>query len=304
VDLNLLPVLDALLQESSVTRAAERLGSSPAAVSRTLARLRRLCGDPLLVRAGQRLVPTPRALELREEVRALVEHTDRLFRPAEAFDPGTLRRRFTVQAADGVLTALAGPLLHAVGTEAPDVEVVFLPEALEGGPGLRDGTVDVELGVLDHLDPEVLGRPVSRLPPLIGVARTGHPLFDGPIDARRYAAAEHIGVSRQGRRHGPVDDALAGLGLSRTVRVVLPSHTSALLLARASDLLAITFSAGPPGELAALGLRGFDIPLRLPALEIGIAWHPRNTADPGHAWFREHLALAVRELSAMPSGCP
>ncbi|MGW5532129.1 LysR family transcriptional regulator, partial [Streptomyces xanthochromogenes] len=114
MDLNLLRVLDALLRENSVTRAAERLGTSPAAVSRTLARLRRTVGDPLLVRAGQRMVPTPRALELREEVRELLQACDNVLRPGAGFDAVHLRRSFTVQAADLLLAGLAGPLTDRV----------------------------------------------------------------------------------------------------------------------------------------------------------------------------------------------
>lgn len=178
VDLNLLRALDALLQENSVTRAAERLGTSPAATSRTLARLRRAVGDPLLVRAGQQMVPTPRALELREEVAVLLRGCDSVLRPGAGFAAVHLQRTFTVQAADLLLAGLAGTLSERLHAEAPDVDVVFLPEALEGGPALRQGEVDVELGVLGHLDPEIQARPLTRTP-LVGIARSGHPSSTG-----------------------------------------------------------------------------------------------------------------------------
>ncbi|MFJ9454545.1 LysR family transcriptional regulator [Kitasatospora sp. NPDC101447] len=294
MDLNLLRALDALLQENSVTKAAERLGTSPAAVSRTLARLRRAVGDPLLVRAGQGMVPTPRALELREEVGALLRDCDNVLRPGAGFEPVHLERTFTVQTSDVVLVRVAGSLTERIRAEAPKVDTVFLPEALEGGPALRQGLVDVEVGVLGHLDPEIRSRPLVRAP-LVGVARGGHPLFDGRITARRFAAADHIGVSRRGRRLGPIDAALAERGLRRRVAVVVPSHTSAMLLARDSDLVALGVADWLPETVAALGLRTFPIPLELDPLELGMAWHPRNSADPGHRWFREHLAAAVRQ---------
>ncbi|MFC9927815.1 LysR family transcriptional regulator [Streptomyces sp. NPDC127190] len=300
MDLNLLRVLDALLQENSVTRAAERLGTSPAAVSRTLARLRRAVGDPLLVRAGQRLVPTPRAAELREEVSALLRGCDNVLRPGAGFDAAHLQRTFTVQASELLLVGLAATLTERIQTEAPQVDVVFLPEAVEGGPALRQGLVDVELGVLDHLDPEIRTRQLIRAP-LVGVARVGHPLFTGRIDARRFAAADHIGISRLGKRLGPIDSALANLGLRRRTAVVVPSHTSAMLLARDTDLVALTLADWLPGTLTALGLRTFPIPLDLAPLDLGMAWHPRNAADPGHRWFRAHLAAAVLELSETPT---
>ncbi|MFB7055715.1 LysR family transcriptional regulator [Streptomyces vinaceus] len=293
MDLNLLRALDALLQENSVTRAAERLGTSPAATSRTLARLRRAVGDPLLVRAGQQLVPTPRALELREEVSALLRGCDDVLRPGAGFDPVHLRRTFTVQTTDLLLAGLAGPLTERIHAEAPHVDVVFLPEAMEGGPALRQGAIDVELGVLGQLDPEIRTRPLTRVR-LVGVARAGHPLFKGRIDARRFAAADHIGISRTGKRQGPIDAALAELGLRRRTAVVVPSHTSAMILARESDLVALTLADWLPDTTAALGLRTFPVPLELAPLDLGMAWHPRNSADPGHRWFRDHLAAAVQ----------
>ncbi|MCQ4041426.1 LysR family transcriptional regulator [Streptantibioticus rubrisoli] len=292
MDLNLLRALDALLQENSVTRAAERLGTSPAAASRTLARLRRAVGDPLLVRAGQTMVPTPRALELRDEVSALLRGCDQLFRPAAEFDPVDLHRTFTVQATELLLAGITGPLIDRVRAQAPHVDIVFLPEAVEGSPALRQGWVDVELGVLDHLDPETRTEPLVQVS-LLGVARRDHPLFDGPIDARRFAAADHIGISRRGKRHGPIDRALAQLGLRRRVAVVVPSHTSAMILARNTDLIALTLPGWLPDTTAALGLRTFPIPLDLPPLDLGMAWHPRNSADPAHRWFRGHIRSAV-----------
>lgn len=292
MDLNLLRVLDALLQENSVTRAAERLGTSPAAVSRTLARLRRAVGDPLLVRAGQGMVPTPRALELREEVAALLRGCENVLRPGAGFDAAHLQRTFTVQATELLLVGLAGSLTERIHAEAPNVDVVFLPEAVEGGPALRQGLVDVELGVLGHLDPEIRTRHLTRMRP-VGVAREGHPLFGRRIDARRFAEADHIGISRLGKRLGPIDGALADLGLRRRIAVVVPSHTSAMLLARDTDLVALTLADWLPGTVSALGLRTFPIPLDLAPLDIGMAWHPRNAADPGHRWLRELLAAAL-----------
>ncbi len=175
--------------------------------------------------------------------------------------------------------------------------MVFVPEAMEGGPALRQGWVDVELGVLGALDPEIRTRRLRQLT-LVGVARGDHPLFSGRIDARRFAAVDHIGISRLGKRLGPVDSALADRGLRRRTPVVVPSHTSAMILARNSDLVALTVADWLPDTVAAMGLRTFPIPLGLAPLDLGMAWHPRNSADPAHRWFRDHLAAAV----APPTG--
>ncbi|MDT7624817.1 MAG: hypothetical protein QOF99_5718 [Pseudonocardiales bacterium] len=299
VDLNLLAVLDALLQECSVTKAADRLGSSPAAVSRKLATLRRKVGDPLLVRAGQEMIPTPRALELQGTVRALIEDSEAVFAPSLGLDIATLQRTFTVQASELLQAGMAASLISRVRSVAPGVGVVFLNESVEDTSALRDGLVDVELGVLGHLDPETRTQQLTTLP-LLGAARNDHPLFDGPIDARRFAEADHIGVSRKGKRHGPIDKALAEQGLRRTVAVVVPSHTVGMMLARASDLVCLTFAGDLTDPVAALGLRTFPLPVEVPLVEIGMAWHPKHDADHAHRWFREQIRATVARHS--PNG--
>jgi DNA-binding transcriptional LysR family regulator len=298
--LNLLAALDALLQETSVTKAADRLGTSPAAMSRKLASLRRIVADPLLVRSGQEMTPTPRALELRPEVRALIERSEAVLAPSGGIDVAALNRTFTVQASALLIAGLAAPLIGRLRAEAPGVGVVFLSESIEDSAALRQGVVDVELGVLDHLDPETCTEHLATVS-MLGVARKDHPLFDGPVDARRFAAADHVGISRTGKRHGPIDTALAKQGLRRSVAVAVPSHTSAMMVVRTTDLVGLTTDGGLTEAIAALGLRTFPIPLDLPLIELGMAWHPRQDADQAHRWFRDHLRAI---LAAGPSGPP
>jgi DNA-binding transcriptional LysR family regulator len=289
--MNLLVALDALLAEGGVTRAAERLGTSPAAMSRTLGRLRRVLGDPVLVRAGQSMVPTPRALAMRAEVGSVVQECRRLLVAGEAVDPGTLNRAFTVQTSDLLLAELAAALLASTAAHAPGVTLRFRPESLEAVPALREGLVDLEIGVLDHVDPE------TRTEALVttrmrAAVRADHPLTSAPLDPAGFAAAEHISVSRRGRQRGPVDDRLAELGLHRRVPVVLPSHAAALALAARTDLVCLCIGDPPPE----LGLRAMEVPLELPPLVIGLAWHPRHDADQGHRWLREQVRVAVPSL--------
>lgn len=300
MDLNLLRVLDALLQESSVTAAAQRLGTSPPSVSRSLSRLRRLSGDPLLVRAGQGLVLTGRAAEIRDPLHTLLGQADQILRPGMEFDPSGIERTFTVQVSELFLTSVAVPLLDTLQREAPGINVIFLPEALEGSQALRAGDIDVELGVLSHLDPETRRRSLIATS-MLGVARDTNPLFDAPIDAERFACAAHIGISRLAKIRGPIDDALAELGLRRRVAVVVPSHTSAMLLARSTDLVALTAPVWVASITPNFGLKTFPIPLELPTVELGLAWHPRNHADPAHRWFRQRLSETFIESQPTPA---
>jgi hypothetical protein len=150
VDLNLLPALDALLAESSVAGAAQRLGPSASAMSRTLARLRAATGDPLLVRAGRRLVPTPHAASLREGVRNLTLESRAVLRPAvKALDFASLERTFTIRANDGFVEVFAAHLIAAVTSPAPRVRLHFAPKPNKDVGPLRDGVVDLEVGVAD-----------------------------------------------------------------------------------------------------------------------------------------------------------
>lgn len=300
LDANLAIALNALLAENSVTRAAARLHTSPAAMSRTLGRLRRLLQDPLLVRAGQTMVPTPRAQALREEAAAVVRSLGALLSPGASVDPATLRSTFTLQAADLVGSALAPGLLRLAEREAPGVSFRIRAEELEGGPALRDGRIDLEVGSIDHVDPETQVEELVTLR-MMAAVRPGHPLAEGPLTPARLAAAQHVAVSRRGRFTGPLDTALAEHDLLRRVSVVLPSHLAAMALAARSDVVCLVPAALPgavPTPLTddadALGLRLLDVPVPLPPLIIGIAWHPRHTADGAHYWLRS----AVRRVLA------
>ncbi|WP_370373472.1 LysR family transcriptional regulator [Catenulispora sp. GP43] len=292
IDANLAIALDALLAENSVTRAAARLHTSPAAMSRTLARLRRVLRDPLLVRAGQTMVPTPRAQALREEAAAVVRSLGTLLSPGASVDLASLRSTFTLQAADLIGAALAPGLLGLAQREAPGVSFRIRAEDLEAGPALRDGRIDLEVGAIDHVDPETQVEELVWLR-MVPAVRPGHPLTEGAMTPARLAAAEHVVVSRRGRFTGPLDAALAEWGLQRRVGVVLPSHLAAMALAAHSDVVCLVPAALPgaaPSPLSRqavmLGLRPLEVPLELPPLAIGMAWHPRNTADGAHRWLR------------------
>ncbi|MEU5263084.1 LysR substrate-binding domain-containing protein [Amycolatopsis sp. NPDC021455] len=300
LDANLAVALDALLTEQSVTRAAARLHTSPAAMSRTLARLRRVLHDPLLVRAGQAMVPTPRAEALRDEAAAVVRRLAALLTPGGGIDPATLRRTFTVQASDLVGAALAPGLLELARREAPGVSLRVSAEEWEAGPALREGRIDLEIGAIDHVDPETRVEDLVTLRMTAGV-RAGHPLAEGDLTPAGLAAAEHVAASRRGRFTGPLDAALAEHGLSRRVGTVVPGHLAAMALAAAGDVVCLVPAAlpgEPPTPLTdaahALGLRLLDIPLALPPVKIGMAWHPRHTADGAHQWLRGAVRRVLR----------
>ncbi|WP_024804302.1 LysR substrate-binding domain-containing protein [Nocardia sp. BMG51109] len=292
LDLNLLLALDALLDERSVGGAALRLHTSPPAMSRTLARLRRLLDDPILVRAGRTMVPTPRALTMQSQVHDLVEQARRLFTPPEQPDPATLRRTFSVQIGDLMFGGVGHRLLHRVHAEAPAVTLHFAAESHEDTHSLRDGGVDLELGSIRRAEPETHIEPLLR-ERMVGVARAGHPLLSAPVTPARYAATEHVVFSRRGLLTGPIDNLLAEHGLTRRVVSCAPSPASALFLLRDSDLVGTIAGRFGRGTIESLGLRAFEIPLPLPTVDLSMAWHPRHDADGAHRWLRQHVRAAV-----------
>lgn len=283
-DLNLLITLDVLLREGSVARAARRLGLSPSAMSRALARLRQATGDPLLVRAGRGLVATPRALELRERVGGLVEEAQAVLRPARALELTTLDRVFTLRCRDGFAENFAPPLLARIAAEAPGVRLCFQIKADKDSTPLRDGAVDLETGVVGRDSAPELRTQLLFRDRLVAAVRSGHPLCTAPISAERYARAGHVAVSRRGEERGPIDEALGRQGLERRVAVIVGSFTAALAIARDSDLVA-TVPERHAGVLAA-GLHLSALPFPLPDLAISLMWHPRLDADPAHRWLR------------------
>lgn len=290
LDLNLLIPLDILLTEGSVAGAARRLQLSPSAMSRTLARLRAITGDPLLARAGRGLVPTPLALALRERVRQVVEDAEAVLRPAMKLDLTALSRTFRLRTSEGFVESFGPALIARVATDAPGVRIRFLPKPDKDSASLRDGTVDLETGVTGkEMGPEIrtLGLFRDRH---IGVVRTGHPLSRGRITPARYAAGQHVLVSRRGLGRGPEDDALTALGLERQVVATVGGFSSAIAMARASDMIA-TVPEKHTHTLCEEMFR-FALPMALPEFTVSLFWHPRFEADLAHRWLR----MLVREV--------
>ncbi|KUJ69683.1 LysR family transcriptional regulator [Streptomyces albus subsp. albus] len=292
----MLIALDALLTEESVTAAADRLGLSGPAMSRTLGRIRRALGDPVLVRAGRRMVPTPRALALRAEVSRLVQDARSLFTHDQA-DPATLGRAFTISAAGSHVIAFGAALLDRAARTAPGVTLRFLAEGASSVPSLRDGAIDLEIGVIDRNEPEIRVEPLLT-DRMVGVARPGHPLTEGPVTVRRYAAARHLNVSRRGRLSGPVDEALAAHGLRRRVVGTAPTIADSLFLLLRGDTVGLALERVDAPAVAALGLRTFTVPLDLPPVPLAMAWHPRHEADGGHRWLRALVSGVVHDTLA------
>jgi DNA-binding transcriptional LysR family regulator len=291
-DLNLLYTLDLLLAEGSVAGAARKLRLSPSAMSRALTRLRTVTGDELLVRAGRGLVPTPRAVEMREKVRELVEEAQALLRPADGLDLPALKRVFTLRTSDGFIETFGSPLIRAVREEAPGVQLRFVRKLDKDSAGLRDGSVDLETGVVaGTTGPEVRAQALFA-DRYVGVVRPDHPLAHGNVSAADYSAFGHVIAWRQGLDLGLVDELLLASGLKRDVVASVDGFAAAVALVRGTDLIATI----PEKHSAGLreGVHTFDLPLPVERFTISLLWHPRLDGDPAHRWLRERIREIAR----------
>ncbi|MEV8437969.1 LysR family transcriptional regulator [Actinosynnema sp. NPDC051121] len=290
LDLNLLAALDALLEEGSVAGAAARLHVTAPAMSRSLGRIRRTTGDQILVRTGRTMTPTPYAIAVREQVHELLQQVRGVLAPSRELDLATLDRAFTLRWHDS-LVALAGPaLLAAVRGQAPGVRLRFIAESSTDTPELRRGEVDLEANASRPAAPDIRAEKVAETHHVIAVRR-GHPLTRvKTVTAARYAAAEHITVSRRGRLGNALDDALGKLGLTRRVVAAAPTEAAAFAFARGSDLVVTVPEAT---ARSAAGLALLPLPLEVPPAPVYLLWHQRYDTDRAHGWLRDLARTAL-----------
>ncbi|MEU0052520.1 LysR family transcriptional regulator [Streptomyces sp. NPDC006184] len=303
LDLNLLTALDALLEEGSVAGAAARLHVTAPAMSRSLGRIRKATGDQILVRTGRSMVPTPRALAIRAQVHALVQQAHQLLSAQQELDLAALERVFTVRWHDALTTACGTALITAVHRQAPGVQLRLPAESGTDTPELRRGEVDLESSSGRPALPDIRHRLVGR-DQLVVAVRPGHPLTEGPLSIERYAAAEHLTVSRRGRLRDPVDDALTARGRERRVVATGPTLAFALQLAPETDLVLTLPDAVTRAARDRLGLITLPLPLQMPAVPLYLLWHQRHDDDRAHTWLRDLATETVRALFSQPPAPP
>lgn len=302
-DLNLLIALDALISEINVTRAARRLGLSPSAMSKTLTRLRATTGDPLLVRAGRQMVLTPYAEEIRKSTQRTVSEALAILRPSPtSLDLSKLERTFTIRTNEGFVEAFGASLIAAAAVKAPFVRLCFAAKEEKSAKHLREGLVDLEIGVLGEMGPEIRLQALFR-DRFVGAVRKGHPLLEQKesMTAAQYISFGHVITSRHGITGGPIDKALAELGLERRIAAAVPSFPAAMAVAIASDLIALV----PASFLINRAIQNeneatpafctFELPVKTREITISQMWHPRLDADPVHSWLRQHVLDVCRE---------
>lgn len=305
VRLERLAALDALLGTGSVTAAARRLGLSQPAMSRLLGRLREELQDPLLVRAGRGLVPTPRALALAPALHAALEAVRQAVAPPEAFSPATSRRTWRLATADYATAVLVAPLLERLAKEAPGMQVSTVPLTASAAVELVQGEVDAVL-----CPPRDLGAGLvwSRLlrDDWVAVLRGGHPSGGArQLTLEALCTTPQVFVAPSGQASGVLDVALARLGRRRQVALTVPSFLLAPVVVARTGLLGVVPRRVAAALAGPLGLEVLELPLPLPGLAVASGWHERSRRDPAHQWFRRQLvAVAAGHPGTGPAAGP
>ncbi len=287
-NLNLLVALDGLLSQRSVSGAAKRLRVTPSAMSHSLAELRLLLEDPLLVRSGRGMVLTPRADALTGPLRTLLLDAERLLQGGASFDPATSARRFVIAAPDFLATMLLPALLEAAAREAPGLCLEIVPSVRRANAWLLEtGELDLALGAIVDEAPGI--RRIDLCTEGFAcAARKGHPRINGALTLDTYVKTPHLLITL-GDDSGPtwIDQALNKLGKKRFVAARVRYFMTAPLVVARSDLLLTGPSMLIRYFAELLPLQVLEPPFELPTYPEEAYWHERFDDDPGHRWLRQ-----------------
>ncbi|MDJ0953295.1 MAG: LysR substrate-binding domain-containing protein [Acidimicrobiia bacterium] len=294
VDLNLLVVLDVLLEERSVTGAAERLDLTPSAVSHALKRLRELFDDELLLRDGRRMRPTVRAEGLAETLPRVLQQVARTIATPEPFEPTTSTRTFRLAAPD-FIASLVPALLQDVRNAAPGIRVELAPYSATAVRELAEGRYDALIAPDGIRDEDLRGQPLGTWPWAV-YGREGHPAF-ADWSAEAWSDYPHLRVHTSGvRGRSPIDRRASQLGIRRVVGAMVPTFSMAAPILAQTDLLLTVPSVAIGNTAIAFHLDHREIPFDLPPMGLSLFRSAAEGDEPGVRWFLERVATAFSKL--------
>jgi len=293
LDLGLLQVLHALLQENHLTRAATRVGLTQPAMSHALGRLRRVLGDPLMVRARTGMVPTPRALALGERVERILRDAQSLVEDAAVVLPKDLRRGFTIAMADYGETQVLPPLVKRLSVDAPGVDLASRPVPVDLEESMASGRVDIAVGVFRELSPRLYARRMYQ-ERFVSAVRRGHPVLKKRMNLDLFTSLNHVLIAPGGAPGGQVDVALAELGKQRRVVARVGHFLVAPLLVSTGNLVLTAPERLLKSVAGFYKLKLFPTPLAIPDFAVQQVWHERAQKDATHIWFRNVLMDVVK----------
>lgn len=294
--------LEALVEERHVTRAANRMGIGQPAMSAALARLRRVFGDPLLVKTSAGMEPTPRALEAVRRIRDMAGLLQGRGTAAAGFDPATSRARFRIMASDGISRVLLPELMERAGRLAPGMEFTVIPgDVRRLADYLRDGDFDLALAFV-RKPPAALRQTLLYPQRLVCIARKGHPVVRGKLTLDRFVSQAHVAWGAppvpQATMEVLVDEVLEQLGQTRRIALRVSSITLLPGVVARSDLLAVVPERLARHSVDTLPLQVLELPFEIPSTDVTMLWHERLHNDPAHQWLRRTLQDVARAFGA------
>ena len=294
IDLNLFVVFDTIYAEGGITRASRRLNLSQPAISHALGRMRLMFDDPLFIRHGHAMTPTPLARRMIEPIRQSLQGLEVTLSKVDRFDPASATKRFVVGMRDALESAVLAGLMRNIAKAAPHVDInVVRTERRDIERELSAGTLDLALDVMLPL-PEEIRRQHLGVEWLTIVARRRHPKIRGQPALDTYLAQEHIAVSSRRRGLSAEDFELGRHNLRRRVRLRCQNYFAACQVVRDTDLI-LTMPQGHARILNAhFGNQLMPFPLKVPAFDSYLYWHANAEADPANAWLRQQIALTLQ----------
>jgi len=293
LDLNLLVTFQSLMMEQSVSRAAEKLGKTPSAVSHALGRLREQLGDPLMVNVGGIMQPSPYALDLIEEVGPILRSIQRAVQPPETFDPATSHRVFR----------LAIPAIPAVVTEtfsralalAPGISLEWVPATAQNYAKVAEGQIDIAMNPADTPLPSGISEHILNPMRRYTFARNDHPALAN-WNRTAWLKWPHAMVGMAGAARQTVEQRIAQIGVERRVGARIPDFSGLAPLLARTDLLANQVAVALSDGLELFGLRVLQPPIDLPDLTFRVYWSTRLAKDPGNMWLRRLVLESIQEV--------
>jgi len=293
VNLNLLVNLNVLLDTCNVTRAAERLNISQSAMSKCLGQLREMFDDPLLVRVGNRLEPTPRAINLKERLNLWLNEAEVLLQAGE-FEPARCESTFTLAVTDYVAQFILPAALKRIYHQAPHIGIRLINWDQHSLEGLVSGRIDLGTSSIDQPPANIYSQQIDE-DTLVCVMSPLHPLTRKGLTLEGYIAFPHAVITSGGDKRRGVDKALASLGLSRRIGLEVPYYTSALNIVTGSQLLLTMPEHIARHTTEQLGLVQSPLPFETPTFTYSLIWHERHHQDASHRWLRRMLMAELRK---------
>ena len=302
IDLNLFVVLDAIYREGGVTRAAEKLHLTQPAISHALGRLRVLFDDPLFVRQGHAMIPTPVARSVVEPVRRALRALEATVTETSRFDPAETQKHMVLGIHESLEAIVLPGVMRRLIERAPFIDVTALPiDRRQLEARLADGTLDVALDVLLPLSGDVLHRPVVQ-DRMVVVVRRDHPEIGSSLDLATYLRQQHILVTSRRRSAGAVDAELARLGLTRRIRLRGQYYFAACRVVSETNLLLTMPEYDAILCSHQFGNRILPLPIEMAPIDVQLYWHTSTDKDPANQWMRDELVRAFETAALAGEG--